>query len=106
MTTITQENIQFILSIATVIGLIIAIYKAFATPDIKNKESIDSLSQKCKFRCETNDKQIAEISRNYELLKENHIRHIEIDIGNIKQSLVKITTILEEREKNYANKKL
>ncbi len=102
MQTITLNDIQFIISIATLLGIAFAIYKTFRDPDIKNKESIDILKATCKFRCENNDKQMAVISENYNLLKENHIRHIEEDISQIKISLTKIMTILEEREKYKA----
>ncbi len=100
MQEITINDIQFVMSIITLLGVVFAIYKTFRDPDVKNKASIDELATKCKFRCEASDKQIAEISRNYEILKENHIRHIENDVQEMKISITRILTILEEREKH------
>ena len=97
---ITLNDIQFIISIATLLGIAFAIYKTFRDPDIKNKESIESLKESCKYKCEATDKQMMIISKNYDLLKENHIRHIETDIQEMKISITRILTILEEREKH------
>ncbi len=100
MSAITQENIQFIISIATLLGILFAIFKFFRDPDIKAGEKIGLMAQSCLLRHQGIDKDIKLLEENYTLLKENHIRHIENDIGELKITMTKILTILEERNKN------
>jgi len=99
MTSITQENLQMIISITTLGGIIFAIFKFFRDPDVNAKEKMELLSQGCLLRHQGIDKDIKGLQENYTLLKENHIRHIESDISELKISIGKILTILEERNK-------
>jgi len=80
------------MSIITLIGIIFAVYKIFADPDIKAASDILIMKKECELKHKNLDENIF-------LIKENHLRHIEIDISELKQTQVKILTILEERDK-------
>jgi hypothetical protein len=86
------ETIQLIISGATLIGLVVGFYKYFRDPDVKAQQEIALLKSACKFRHKA-------IDENLVLIKENHLRHIEADISELKNSTTRILTILEEREK-------
>jgi len=53
----------------------------------------------CKMRHSQIDEVIKNNTDDLKLIKENHIAHIENDISQIKQDMVRVLTILEEREK-------
>ena len=95
---ITITNIQFTISILTLLGIMFAIYKFFRDPDIKAKYEIRQIKETCKMKHEQIDKLIGSNAENLRLIKENHIAHIEKDIGDIKQTQTQILTILEERK--------
>ena len=97
---ITITNIQFTISILTLLGIMFAIYKFFRDPDIKAKYEIRQIKETCKMKHEQIDKSIERNANDLRLIKENHIAHIEKDIAEIQKDMVKVLTILEEREKN------
>ena len=96
---ITFENIQFAVSILTFVGIMFAIYKFFSDPDIKAKYEIEQIKTSCKMRHKQIDESIKKNADDLNFIKENHINHIERDISDMKQDMVKVLTILEEREK-------
>ena len=85
-----QPIISLFLSFVTVIGIIIAVYKFSSDPDIKACEEIKLIKQRCKMLHRNIDSDIY-------LIKNNHLAHIEKDIVELKESQIKIFTILEER---------
>jgi len=89
---ITMDMIQLITSIAILGGIIFTIFKFFRDPDIKNTEAIKLINQ----RCEINHKNI---DQDIYFIRENHLKHMEKDIRKINENVVKIFTILEERNK-------
>jgi len=96
---ITYENTQFVISILTFVGIMFAIYKFFRDPDVKAKYEIKQIKATCKMRHSQIDEVIKNNTDDLKLIKENHIAHIENDISQIKQDMVRVLTILEEREK-------
>jgi len=79
-------------------AFVFAIFKYFRDPDVEAKEKIALLKQACDIRHK-------DIDSNILAIKENHLRHLESDVSEIKQNLVKIFTILEERAKKYRIKR-
>jgi len=98
MTSITYENTQFVISIVTLAGIMFASYKFFRDPDVKAKYEIRQIQNTCKMKHDQVDSAIERNAQDLNFIKENHIAHIEKDIGDIKQTQTRILTILEERK--------
>jgi hypothetical protein len=97
-----QPIASLIISVATLIGIVIAVYKYSADPDIKNKTDIKEIELQCQFKHQRIDEVIQEIRGRYEsidksimLIKENDLKHIENNVRDIKNTQTKILTILE-----------
>lgn len=90
-------NIQLILSIMTLGSVVFAIYKYFRDPDIKADKSIDLIKKECNLKHGYIDKDISNIFSSLNLIKENHIKHIEDRMDKIENNITKIFTILDER---------
>ena len=100
MKVITIETIQLAISILTLGGFIVIGYRYFRDPDVKAEQDINQIKLTCKSKHEVIDKSIERNAKDLTLIKENHIAHIEKDIRDIQLDIIKILTILEEREKN------
>lgn len=85
------QTIQFITSIATIIGMVFLVYNKLRKPGEDSGQRLDKLETSCELKHKI-------IDENLLLIKENHLRHIENDISEIKQAITRINTILEERE--------
>jgi len=83
-------SLTTIIDILTLLAIIFAVYKYFRDPDENSRREIELLKQRCKMTHNNIDNDISSI-------KNNHLEHIEKDIGDLKQSQVKIFTMLEER---------
>lgn len=46
MSVITQENIQLLVSVCTLLGIVFAVYKTFRDPDVKANEKIKLINQR------------------------------------------------------------
>jgi len=79
------------------IGGIFSIYDRFSKPDIKAENDINLLKQGCRLKHEGLDKEVVDIKEDIKLIKENHLRHIEADISDIKSKQTAILTILEAK---------
>lgn len=84
------------LAIAVIAG-IFSIYDRFTKPDIKAASKIGILEQGCALKHSYIDKSIGEINKRFELLEENHIRHIEADVRSINNTQSKILGVLEAK---------
>ena len=80
--------IGLVTQLITIIGVIIAVYKFSKDPDIK----LDKEFTKMKSECELKHKFIDE---NIVLIKENHLKHIESDVSNLKQGQARIEAKLD-----------
>lgn len=99
MRQITQEDIQFILSIATLLGILFTVFKSWRKPAIDAEKQIAEINSRCIYRREAIDKDISGINTKLKMIEENHIRHIEASVKALEEGQIKILTILEEREK-------
>lgn len=92
------ETFGLIIAVATsVVGGVIAIYDRFTKPDIKADNQIGLLKQGCELKHKGIDKEVVDIKEDIKLIKENHLRHIEADINDIKLTNTRILTILEAK---------
>jgi len=85
-----QPLISLVISLATLIGIVIAVYKFSSDPDVKASEDIKLINQRCSMLHGNLDGEIS-------LIKNNHLSHIEKDIAELKENQVKMFTILDER---------
>ena len=88
----------------TAIAAIFTIYDRFTKPDIRAANKIGLLEQGCVLKHEGIDKEIKTVKENYadikediKLIKENHLRHIENDIGTLKSDMKVTLAILQEK---------
>lgn len=102
-----MDNIQLIISIATLGGIIFAIYKTFTDPDIKAATRLEKIETSCPLKHDKINYVINEIKESLKsldasmlLIKENDIKHIENEMRRMSDVQTKILTILEERSKN------
>ena len=87
-----QFNLSTILQILTLLGIIFAVYKTFRDPDVDAEKTIAVMKAQCELKHQNIDENILAI-------KENHLRHLESDMAQLKLDVTKILTILQEREK-------
>lgn len=85
-----QPMLSLVISFATFVGLIIAMYRSYRDPDVSALQEIALIKNSCNFKHKGLDENIS-------LIKNNHLHHIESDIKDLKENQVKIFTILEER---------
>lgn len=104
---IIMDNLQLIISIATLGGIVFAIYKTFSDPDIKAATRLQTLETSCPLKHDKINYVIAEIKESMKsldqsmlLIKENDIKHIENEMRRMSDVQTKILTILEERKNN------
>ena len=92
----TLENIQFIVSLTTLIGFIIICYKTFRDPDIRTDKSIEVLKEQVKQEKEISKQAIKTMQNDLHTLG----KQVEENCGEVKQlniSIAKLGTIIEER---------
>ena len=85
-----QIWISIITGLITIAGVFFLVYKTFTDPDIKVAKTVEAMQIACKIKHKYLDENIVGI-------KENHLKHLEIDMAYVKGQLIKISTILEER---------
>ncbi|HUV84639.1 MAG TPA: hypothetical protein VMV86_02970 [Methanosarcinales archaeon] len=88
-----QPLISLIIGGATLLGIAFAVYRFSNDPAVKAASDIDLMKQKCNLLH-------GEINSDIKNIKENHLKHIERDISNLKIGQSKIFTILDERLPN------
>lgn len=81
---------SLLLDVLTLLAIIFAVYKYFRDPDVNANLEIALMKQKCAINHESIDRDIL-------VIKENHLKHIEIDIKRLENAQTKILTILDER---------
>lgn len=94
---ITIENIQFILTICALGGIVFTIYKSVREPDIKTDKQLGIIGEEFGKRdalCEMRHKNI---DGNILMIKENHLKHMEKDIKDLNEKMATVITIIEER---------
>lgn len=93
----TLENIQFIISVCTLVGFVFIIYKTFTDPDVKSAKKIEVMEGQCELKHLRLDEITTELKNAILLIKENHLPHIEKDVRAISMAQTEILTILKER---------
>lgn len=88
-----EQNIQLAISIITFLVVIFfIIYDRFLKPDNDIKSEVSKMKESCKLKHEYLDENIV-------MIKENHLKHLEADVAQLKNDMTRVLTILEERFK-------
>lgn len=85
-----QPLISLFISLATLISVVIVVYKFSNDPDVKAREEIKLINQRCSMLHGSIDGEIS-------LIKNNHLAHIEKDLAKQSEQIAIIMTILDER---------
>lgn len=83
------KNITGWLIIGQGIGMIFLVYQHFRRPDVDADKKLGINEATCNLKHKTLDDAIAALNHSMELIKENHLRHIETDISRINEKLAK-----------------
>ena len=90
-----QEHLDTILSVLMLIGIIITVYRTFSDPDEKAASRIGVLEMIIEERKQATEKYIQTIQGEISIIKENHLRHIEADITEIKGDMKAILAVMK-----------
>jgi hypothetical protein len=92
----TLENLQFIISIATLLGFVFIAYRTFRDPDISADKSIFLLKDQIQYERKITD-QTLEIHQNCLRSLEKEVCQQKEVIGKLNDTVIKLSTIIEER---------
>lgn len=81
------KNISGWLILGQGVGMFFLIYQHFRNPDITADKKLGINEATCNLKHKTIDEAIATITRSMDLIKENHLRHIEGDIAKINEKM-------------------
>jgi len=100
-----NQWLGLIISSATLVMLVIAVYKFSADPDAKADKLLAINAAACQEKHKRLDEILSEIKDRFvnidtilTLIKENDIKHIENEVRKISQEQTKILTILEYKK--------
>jgi hypothetical protein len=100
-----SQWIEFIVSISTLIGIILIIYKFSNDPDIRTDKQLGINAAACEEKHRRIDEIISEMRDRFVKIdmavtgiKENDLKHIEQEMRKMSQQQTKILTVLEYRE--------
>ena len=100
----TLENIQFVVSLTTLIGFIILAYKTFRDPDIAADKSIDLLKGQIKQEKELSFQIVKTMQNDLHTLS-REIKENRDEIKKLCEGFVRLETIISERiPRNNQNK--
>lgn len=107
MTSISANDIGFILGILGVIGIIFTIYNYFRNPQIKQDKLDAILQERIKATNETNEIRFKNMNDSFNSLvlqTNNHIhtveecvKNLETKVNSLTVGITKLSTIIEER---------
>jgi hypothetical protein len=89
-------DIQFIISIATLLGIVYAVYRTFRDPDIKADKSISLLKEQLAYEKTTASLAI-QTNQNCIHSLQGEVNDMKNDIGTLNVSIGKLETIINER---------
>lgn len=92
-----MDKIQLIVSLATLAALVATAVLAVFKPNAKQDADIGEMRATCKERHKAIDGNQAEIKNELAFIRDNHLKHIEESIGQIRTEQATIRTILDER---------
>jgi len=102
------KNLTGIGLVANLVGMLFLVYKHFRNPDINANKRISIIETTCPIKHKTLDDAISTFARSFELIKENHLRHIEGDISKINERMARMegkSDTMIELMKDVLNKK-
>lgn len=82
-------------SAASAIGTMFLVYNHFRNPDISASKRLSIIETTCPIKHKTLDEAVTNIQKGLDLIKENHLRHIEGDISKINEKMAAQTAQLE-----------
>lgn len=82
-----KDWIQLAMFGSVIIGWFYSLLKKVEKPDEMADKRISKIEQECPLKHKTIDDAIIFISRGLELIKENHLKHIEGDVSKINEKL-------------------
>jgi len=94
--TLELENIQFIISIVTLLGFIFIAYRTFRDPDIQADKSISLLKDQLQYERRITDKSL-ETQQNCLHSLEMKVQLQNEAIAGLSDTVIKLQTIIEER---------
>jgi len=94
---LTENWLQLIISLSTLIGMVVAIYKFSRDPDEKAERRLGLMEQMCEIHRNGNKDKFSKIDKNLSLIKENHLKHIEASIEKIKGDIKVIKVLLKQK---------
>jgi len=92
----TLENLQFIISLLTLLSFIFVAYRTFHDPDIKADKSISLLKDQIQYERKITDKAF-ETQQNCLHSLEKEISEQKEAIQVLNDTVIKLSTIIEER---------
>lgn len=92
----TLENIQFIVSLATLVGFIVIAYKTFRDPDVKADKSIEVLKEQIKQEKQLSFQVVKTMQNDLHSLS-GEIKENRREIKTLCEGIVKLETIINER---------
>jgi hypothetical protein len=85
------ESLQLIISLGTIIGMMFLVYNNLRSPGENSGQRLDKLETACVLKHRMIDESLV-------LIKEKDLQPMKNDLMEIKHSIIRINTILEERE--------
>ena len=90
---------DFISPISGILTLGVLVWSIFLKPSEKNEASIEVMEASCKAKHDRVDEKFGEIKQELSFINENHLKHIESDINEMKCSFARLEGILLGKEK-------
>lgn len=84
-----------IISVVTLLGVLFAIYKFFRDPDVSADKKLSIMEKSCALKHEYLGKDIFNIYAAISDIKNNHLKHIEPDMTQLKIDVAKIQVTSE-----------
>jgi hypothetical protein len=95
-----QKYLGTIIQIATIAGMAFLIFRTFRDPDIKADKQLGINAATCGLKHKIIDDKFESIASELTLIKENHLKHIELDVSKIKTD----SAIILDRENRRTSK--
>ena len=90
------DDLQFIISVVTLLGFVFIAYRTFRDPDIKADKAIDLLKQDVANQTKLASAAI-ETNQNCIHSLENEVSDLKVGMGALKTEIAVLTTIINER---------
>lgn len=84
------KNLTGIGIIANLGGMIFLVYQHFRSPDEDASKRLGVIEKTCPIKHKVLDDAIQAIQKSMELIKENHLRHIESDMSKINEKVARM----------------